>query len=95
MEYQVAQPCDRKMGVVTEGPFGGNLRVKVKVGPGEEMVRAESPAARFGTGSRQKVEMAVKSEPQGPMKEEPAITEPVGGSPQWWGDGLRPTLVKE
>ena len=76
-------------------PFDGNVRVKVKVEPGGEMRRSESPPERRGAKLRQEKANLMKQEKQGPAKEEPGLTGMDGGSPRWWPDGFRPTEVKE
>ena len=95
MEHQVAHPSERKRGAINEDPFGGNVRVKVKVEPKEAMLKAESPSGRFGMQLRPEAERSVRRETQGVVKEEPIPTVKMGESPVWWIDGFRPTGVKE
>ena len=94
-EYRAAQPCDRKRGVVNEDPYGGNVRAKVNLDAEEEMVRAQSPADRFGTGDVLKSAKTVKSETSERAMDEPPITGPAEGHPRRWQDGFRPTMAKE
>ena len=59
--------------MVNEDPFDGNVRVKVKIEPCEDMKRAESVLGKNETSLQTGREKRVKEEFRGNVKAEPMI----------------------
>ena len=94
VEYQAEFPSERKRGSINEDPFDGNVRVEVKIEPGEEMRRIGSVLGDKRDGSESQGDRKVKGDRRGPAKAEPTVESTESNAPLWRKEGFQPDPVR-